>query len=58
MIPAQQPHEGSPTTPAARGLGLSKVYGSGDTEVVALDQVDVVFERGQFTAIMGPSGSG
>ena len=58
MIPAQQPHEGSPTTPAARGLGLSKVYGSGDTEVVALDQVDVTFERGQFTAIMGPSGSG
>ena len=58
MIPAQQPHEGSSTPAAARGLGLSKVYGSGDTEVVALDQVDVAFERGQFTAIMGPSGSG
>jgi putative ABC transport system ATP-binding protein len=34
------------------------VYGSGDTEVVALDSVDVQFRRGQFTAIMGPSGSG
>jgi putative ABC transport system ATP-binding protein len=37
---------------------MRKVYGSGDTEVVALDAVDVAFPRGQFTAIMGPSGSG
>jgi putative ABC transport system ATP-binding protein len=36
----------------------SKVYGTGDTEVRALDGVDVEFERGRFTAIMGPSGSG
>ncbi len=38
--------------------GVSKVYGSGDTQVVALDSVDVDFARGRFTAIMGPSGSG
>ncbi len=37
---------------------MGKVYGSGDTRVVALDDVDVIFPRGQFTAIMGPSGSG
>lgn len=37
---------------------VSKVYGSGDTKVVALDGVDVIFEQGRFTAIMGPSGSG
>jgi putative ABC transport system ATP-binding protein len=43
---------------AAHGTGLSKVYGEGDTRVVALDGVDVVFPRGRFTAIMGPSGSG
>ena len=43
---------------AARGAALTKVYGSGDTRVVALDAVDVEFPRGQFTAIMGPSGSG
>ena len=36
----------------------TKVYGTGDTEVRALDGVDVEFERGRFTAIMGPSGSG
>ena len=45
-------------TAAARMVGGSKVYGTGDTEVRALDGVDVEFERGRFTAIMGPSGSG
>jgi putative ABC transport system ATP-binding protein len=44
--------------PAARASGLSKIYGSGGTEVRALDDVSVEFGRGQFTAIMGPSGSG
>ena len=34
------------------------MYGSGDSEVRALDGVDVAFEKGKFTAIMGPSGSG
>jgi len=43
---------------AARAEKLTKVYGSGDTRVVALDAVSVELPRGQFTAIMGPSGSG
>ncbi|MFD5421981.1 ABC transporter ATP-binding protein [Streptomyces sp. NPDC127069] len=43
---------------AARATQLSKVYGQGETQVVALDNVSVDFGRGQFTAIMGPSGSG
>jgi putative ABC transport system ATP-binding protein len=43
---------------AARAEGLTKTYGSGNTQVVALHDVDVAFERGRFTAIMGPSGSG
>jgi putative ABC transport system ATP-binding protein len=43
---------------AARAEGLSKVYGSGDTEVYALNDVSVSFPKGRFTAIMGPSGSG
>ncbi len=46
------------TEPAARAVGAKKYYGEGDTEVRALDDVDVEFERGKFTAIMGPSGSG
>ncbi len=45
-------------TAAARMIGGTKVYGDGDTEVRALDGVDVEFEKGRFTAIMGPSGSG
>ncbi|WP_037604535.1 ABC transporter ATP-binding protein [Streptacidiphilus rugosus] len=44
--------------PAARAVGLSKAYGSGDTAVLALDRVDVEIDSGRFTAIMGPSGSG
>jgi len=50
----------SPTTTAvaARAVGATKIYGKGDTEVRALDGVDVEFERSAFTAIMGPSGSG
>ena len=43
---------------AAEAVGATKIYGSGDTEVRALDAIDVSFEQGRFTAIMGPSGSG
>jgi putative ABC transport system ATP-binding protein len=43
---------------AARATDLSKVYGQGETQVVALDRVTVDFRQAQFTAIMGPSGSG
>ena len=46
------------STPAARADNITKVYGTGETEVRALDGVTVSFPRGQFTAIMGPSGSG
>lgn len=45
-------------TPAARAVDLRKTYGEGDTQVVALDGVNVEFNRNEFTAIMGPSGSG
>ena len=37
---------------------VSKVYGSGPTEVRALSDVDLSVERGELVAIMGPSGSG
>jgi putative ABC transport system ATP-binding protein len=46
------------TTAAARAVAASKIYGSGDAEVRALDAIDVEFAAGAFTAIMGPSGSG
>ncbi len=37
---------------------LTKVYGSGDTRVTALDGVSFSVEKGEFVAIIGPSGSG
>ncbi len=43
---------------AAGAVDASKIYGSGDSQVKALDDVTVAFETGKFTAIMGPSGSG
>ena len=46
------------TEPIARAAGLVKTYGKGDTLVHALRGVDVEFQRGRLTAIMGPSGSG
>ena len=45
-----------------RGLlrveGLTKVFGSGRTEIVAVDGVDLATDRGEITLVMGPSGSG
>ena len=37
---------------------VSKIYGSGDTEVRALDNVSFSIEKGEFVSIIGPSGSG
>ena len=37
---------------------LTKVYGSGENEVRALDDVSFYIQRGEFVAIIGPSGSG
>jgi putative ABC transport system ATP-binding protein len=45
-------------TLAARAVGISKIYGQGETAVLALDDVSVGFPAGRFTAVMGPSGSG
>jgi putative ABC transport system ATP-binding protein len=46
------------TTAAARAVEATKVYGSGDTAVIALDEVTLHLPTGRFSAIMGPSGSG
>jgi putative ABC transport system ATP-binding protein len=49
----------SPTTTAAVALrGVCRTYGRGPTAVRAVDDVDLDFPRGAWTAVMGPSGSG
>jgi putative ABC transport system ATP-binding protein len=53
-----QPTTFSPPLAAASARGATKTYGKGDTRVLALDDVDIDFAAGRFTAIMGPSGSG
>ena len=48
----------APASSIVRLQSVSKIYGSGDAQVRALDDVSVGFGAGEFTAIMGPSGSG
>ena len=38
--------------------GLTKIYGTGDTAVHALDGVDITVEKGEFVSVVGTSGSG
>jgi putative ABC transport system ATP-binding protein len=58
-VPADQPAPAPGSAArAVRARSLTKTYGKGEAIVRALDGVDVDFEEGRFTAIMGPSGSG
>ncbi len=45
-------------TPLIRAEGLTKIYAIGEEKVVALDDVTISIEEGDFVAIMGSSGSG
>lgn len=47
-----------PTTTIVRLEDIYKIYGSGETEVRALDGVNLTIEQGEFCSIMGASGSG
>lgn len=50
----------SPQTspPALEATGLTKIYGSGNTEVVGMKDVCLRLERGEVIALLGPSGAG
>jgi putative ABC transport system ATP-binding protein len=49
------PQEGTAIIAAEQ---LSRVYGSGDSAVKALDRIDLAITPGEFVAVMGPSGCG
>jgi len=49
---------GSDAYPIVEFRGVEKIYGEGESEVRALDGVDLRIERGEFVSIMGASGSG
>ena len=55
---AAQPDRPDSEVMAATATDLTKIYGEGNTQVNALDHVDIGFAAGRLTAIMGPSGSG
>lgn len=46
------------STAALEAVGVSKVYGSGHTEVVAVQNVNMSIARGEIVALLGPSGAG
>ncbi len=48
----------APPTSAYELRDVSKVYGSGDRQVVAVNHISLTVERGEFLAIVGASGSG
>ncbi|UWD47288.1 ABC transporter ATP-binding protein [Clostridioides difficile] len=39
-------------------INLNKIYGKGENKIVALKNINLAFEKGKFTSIIGPSGSG
>ncbi len=44
--------------PLIRLIGVSKRYGTGEAELIALRNINLTVSAGEFVAIMGPSGSG
>jgi putative ABC transport system ATP-binding protein len=48
----------SNNNPALQAVGLTKIYGSGHTEVVAVRDVSLSVSRGEIVALLGPSGAG
>ncbi|WP_225895857.1 ABC transporter ATP-binding protein [Dendronalium phyllosphericum] len=47
-----------PKSTIIRLESIYKIYGSGETEVRALNDVNLIVEQGEYCSIMGPSGSG
>ena len=46
------------STPLIQLRGVTKIYGAGEAQVIALAGIDLTIQDGEFVAVMGPSGSG
>ena len=44
-------------SPAIRAINLSKIYGSGQAEVMAMKDVSFTMSNGEVVALLGPSGA-
>ena len=53
-----QPTDSTNSNLAIETLGLTKIYGSGNTEVVAMRDANMQVHGGEVVALLGPSGSG
>lgn len=54
MTPATDPTP----TPGVEAIGLTKVYGHGHTQIIAVNDVTLRVARGEIVALLGPSGAG
>jgi NitT/TauT family transport system ATP-binding protein len=57
----QQPISASPSVPprpVVETHGVTKVFGTGETAVAALEQIDLSIREGEFVSLIGPSGCG
>ncbi len=55
-VPAEAGHPAA--AELVRGIGIKKVFHSGEQEIVPLDGFDFTISRGELVAVVGPSGSG
>ncbi|MFD3519441.1 ABC transporter ATP-binding protein [Streptomyces sp. NPDC058653] len=58
MMRRKNTNRPTPSAEALRLANVSKVYGTAESAVTALDGVSLSLAAGSFTAVMGPSGSG